>query len=243
MQNNWLTTIKIAHRGLHNEEFPENSLGAFENACKFGFAIELDVQLTRDNHVVVFHDDNLERLCNVKKTIQNSTLSELQEYKLLNSSYTIPTLHEVLALVDKRTPILIELKSSKPRSTIAKHVYSIIKDYPGQLAIKSFNPMEVIWFKKHAPEITRGMLASFLEDINFPRIYKLMIRSLAFYKQAKPHFISYNIFDLPNKYVSRHNVPILTWTITSPTLESEALKIADNIIFENYTPEQSQIGV
>ena len=63
-----LVFTDFAHRGLWNETLPENSMGAFENAVAHGYGIELDVHLSSDGKVMVFHDDTLTRMCGVKKT-------------------------------------------------------------------------------------------------------------------------------------------------------------------------------
>ena len=241
--DNWITTIKIAHRGLHNNIYPENSLGAFENACRMGFAIELDVRKIQDGNIIVFHDDNLQRTCNTDIKVETLISSDLKNYNLFNTNYIIPSLKEVLQLVNGRVPLLIEIKNHNLKHRIAPNIYNIIKDYSGAVAIKSFNPLEVMWFKRHAPHITRGMLACGLNDVKLPRAYKFLVKHLSLYKLTRPHFISYCYRDLPNKYILHKKVPILTWTIHSSITEAQALQLADNIIFEGYTPEQSHIGV
>lgn len=233
----WVCKYKIAHRGLHNDIYPENSLGAFENACKIGVAIELDVRSTIDGTVVVFHDDNLLRMCGVDIAVKDISSKDLSTYKLLDTKYTIPTLLEVLQTVAGKTPIMIEIKPTSKKEHLAEKVYNLIKDYKGDIAIKSFNPLVVTWFRKHANNIPRGMLASLFSDIHLPFIYKLLLKRLSFFKYAKPHFISYNIHDLPSKYLKNKNVPVLAWVVNNNKMEKNALKLADNIIFENYIPE------
>lgn len=68
--DSWLSKQYIAHRGLHNNNFPENSLPSFENAIKHGFAIELDVHLLSDGTVAVFHDDSLKRMTGINGLIK-----------------------------------------------------------------------------------------------------------------------------------------------------------------------------
>ena len=70
---------EYAHRGLHGGDIPENSIAAFENAVKSGFGIELDIQLSRDGEVMVFHDYDLLRM-----TGDSRKLSELTKYELKN---------------------------------------------------------------------------------------------------------------------------------------------------------------
>ncbi|MBE5758238.1 MAG: glycerophosphodiester phosphodiesterase [Clostridiales bacterium] len=237
MTNNWFVKYKLAHRGLHNEKFPENSLPAFQNAIDHNFAIELDVRVSKDGSLVIFHDHNLMRMCSVDLDIKNLTLNEIKSHKLRSSNYTIPTLQEVLELVDGKVPIMIELKPVDKHERIEEKVLAVIKSYQGDLAVKSFNPLTMLWFKKHAPNITRGMLSSYFENTNLPFIYKFLIKRLFLFNRIKPHFISYDLNNLPNKYVKNKKVPILAWTITSIDMEKEALKVADNVIFQDYIPE------
>ena len=240
MRSQWFCKYKLAHRGLHNEFFPENSLGAFENACTYKFAIELDVRILKDGTPVIFHDRNTQRMCSIDKYINEITIDELPNYKLNNSKYSIPTLREVLDLVDGRTPIMIELKPVNKKDKIEEKVYALIKEYKGDIAVKSFNPISMMWYKKHAPEIIRGLLSSSFADVDqLPFIYKQIVRKLRMFRFVKPDFISYSYNDLPNKYVTKRKVPVLAWTITNKESEDIAMQHADNIIFEQYIPDSN----
>jgi len=105
----WLTSTLIAHRGLHNETVPENSMAAFEAAVLAGYTIELDVQLTKDNQVVVLHDNDLNRVFGLDKTIIEMTYEELQAYTILDSDQKIPLLSDVIAMIDDQVPVMIEI--------------------------------------------------------------------------------------------------------------------------------------
>lgn len=239
MRSKWFIKYKLAHRGLHNEKYPENSLGAFQNAIKHNFAIELDVRLLKDNTPVIFHDTNVKRMCGVDKELRKMTMYDLEELRLKDSKYHIPTLNEVLKLVNGQVPIMIELKpvKSNKKNILERTVYNAIANYEGDIAVKSFNPLSMLWFKKNAPEVLRGMLSSYFEHTYMPKIYKFFVKRLALYKKIQPDFISYDFRYLPNKYVQDKKVPIVAWTITSAELEKEAMKNADNVVFERYIPE------
>ena len=101
-----------AHRGLWNaaEGVPENSLPAFARAAEQGYAIELDIQITKDGRIVVFHDDTMKRMCGNEGKISDYTYEELQQFHLGDSTEKIPLLREVLQTVDGRVPLLIEIK-------------------------------------------------------------------------------------------------------------------------------------
>lgn len=243
MTPEWLTTRKITHRGLSNDKLPENSLGAFENAIKYGYPIELDVQIISDGNIIVFHDDTLIRMCNIYKSVYDTKTEDLANHKLLETDYAIPTLTQVLEFIDGKVPLMIEIKTYHHIFALCKKLVEVLKTYKGEFVIVSFNPIALWWLKRHAPEICRGMISSSLKDVSMPKIYKYLIKRLSFFKVCKADFISYDIRDLPNKFVAKKKVPILTWTIKSQEEENSALEIVDNVIFEGYIPSQSHTGV
>ena len=149
----------IAHRGLHGKNVPENSLKAFKLARDAGYTIELDVHLSRDGDIIVFHDDNLLRMTGVNRSIKNCTYAELQSLTLKGTSYKIPTLKQVLDLVDTRVPLLIELKSDVKTGLLEKESMKVLRSYNGKFAVQSFSPNSIYYFKKHYPEVLRGQLS------------------------------------------------------------------------------------
>lgn len=102
----------FAHRGYHCIErgIPENSMAAFRAAIEKGYGIEIDLHLTRDGQLAVFHDDTLERICGQPDTIEDMTFEELKTCRLSGTSEIIPSFHDVLSLVNGKVPLLIELK-------------------------------------------------------------------------------------------------------------------------------------
>ena len=109
----FLTENLIAHRGYHNLKLgiPENSIIAFEKAIQHNYIIELDVHILRDDMVVVFHDDNLDRMTGMNKNIKLTTYNEIKNLNLGNTEYRIPLIEEVLKQINGRVPIIIELKT------------------------------------------------------------------------------------------------------------------------------------
>ena len=234
--NNFLFDKYIAHRGFHNEENPENTIGAFERAINNNYAIELDVQLLKDGTVVVVHDNKLSRLCGVDKYVSNLNLEDIQNLNVLNSKYQIPTLKQVLEFVNGRTPLLIEIKNTLKVGELESKVWEILKNYNGEYAIQSFNPFSLEWFKKNAPNVLRGQLASFFKNEDLSFIKKVLLKKLRLNKLSCPHFISYNAEDLPNRYCNKSNLPVLAWTIRNQEDYLKVIKFTDNIIFEGFEP-------
>ena len=158
--NSWLLTRPIAHRGLHNEEYPENSLGAFQRCIDKNYPIELDVRLLNDNTLVVFHDDTLARMTGIDGYVSQINKEDLKNCKLNKTNFVIPTFREVLDLVDGKVPILIELKTANSSfGPLEKILTDTLTDYTGEYAVQSFNPFSVGWFTEHYPDIIRGQMS------------------------------------------------------------------------------------
>ena len=121
---------KYAHRGLHKDGVPENSLAAFSLACEKGFAMELDVHLSKDKEVMVFHDGSLKRMTGCDKGIHELTYAELSELRLAGTDEKIPTLREVLELVGGKVPLLIELKGESTDTSLCPEVAKLLREYP-----------------------------------------------------------------------------------------------------------------
>lgn len=237
--NSWLVKDYIAHRGLHDDANPENSLGAFAKSIEEGYAIELDVQQIADGTVIVFHDYTLSRATGKDGYTKNLLKSELCDYKLFNTSFCIPTLEEVLALVDGQVPLLIEIKNEGKVGELEKATLNILKKYNGEYAIQSFNPYSLEWFKINAPNVWRGQLSSYFKGENLSFIKKFVLKRMLLNKKVScPNFISYNAQNLPNRHVKFYKkLPLLAWCVRSQTEYMKVVKHCDNIIFENFEPK------
>lgn len=236
-EDKWYLRYKFAHRGLHDKSSPENSMGAFAKAMEKDFAIELDIHKTKDNHIVVFHDDNLQRMCGIDDRIEDLPLAKIQTLSLLGSKEKIPTLNEVLELIDGKVPLLIELKPSDNREEFCKCVFDELKDYTGRYALQSFDPRLLVYFRDKLPGIPRGMLSSCFKTTYAPFPQRVFVKHLFMYKKVNPAFISFDASDLPNKLVTSKKVPVLAWTVRSKTREKDVMQHANSVIFEGYTPD------
>lgn len=243
MDNKWLYTTPIAHRGLHTNNVPENSLIAFKAALEEGYAIELDVQLSKDDQIVVFHDYSLKRMCNLDKKVNELDYKELKKLKLNQTNERIPLLKDVLKLVDGKIPLLIEIKNEKRVGKLEDNVCDLLKDYNGEFAIEAFNPFVLIYIKKTNPQIIRGQLSSSFKNEKMSFIKKLILRNCLLNFLSKPNFIAYNIHDLPNTIASIHKkkIPIIAWTIKSNKDIKNKKKYYDNIIFEKIKPKSQKL--
>jgi glycerophosphoryl diester phosphodiesterase len=107
----WLKDRPVAHRGYHdqNKLVWENTLSAASSAIEAGFAIECDLHYASDGVPVVFHDEDLERLCNLKGDVRERTSQELGLLSVGGTADKIPTLRQLLKLVNGQVPLVIEL--------------------------------------------------------------------------------------------------------------------------------------
>lgn len=224
----FLTGNLIAHRGIHNERIKENTLMAFDKAIMHNMPIELDIQLTCDNVVVVYHDESLRRLIGKNKKIKDLTYDELRSL----ASF-IPTFKETLDFVRGRVPLLIELKSYNKGYKLEEECVKLLDKYNGKFAIQSFKPWSIYWFRKNRRDWIRGQLVTNGYNYNF--ISNIIYRHMLFNVFTKPDFISYNIKGLPNKIIAktRKKDIILGWTVRNDKQLRKYYNYCDNFIVEN----------
>ncbi len=231
----------FAHRGYHNIKLgiPENSLPAFKRALKCGYAIELDLHLTKDRQLIVFHDDNLKRVCNLDATPESLTYEELLKLRLLGTNERIPLFSEVLGLIDGKVPLLVELKVGGTDLSLCPATYEALKDYPGEYLVQSFNPLALGWFKRHAPEVLRGQLSSNMRTSKaaLPSVYKFTLTRLLTNVIARPDFVSYNL-----RYTKRitttlmrrlFGLPYAVWTLRDEKSYRRGRDEFEMVIFED----------
>jgi len=239
MKYKWLTETAFCHRGLHDPDqgLVENSLSAFHAANNRGHGFELDVLLSKDGRAMAFHDVSLKRLTGRPGNIQDFTAAQLGQFNLIASSDHIPSLADVLSAINQSYPVLIEIKGDQNLpNQIAQAVYQDIEHYPGPVAIMSFYPGIISWFKKNAPQITRGLVATSINDGEMPEVFFAVPAQKKLANELAVDFIAYDIKALPNaltEYCRAKKTPVLTWTVRTEALKQKADQYTDNIIYEN----------
>lgn len=229
----WLTEWEYAHRGLHGESIPENSLAGARLAIERGMGIECDIQRSRDDWPMVFHDWDLLRLTGNEGLTEGRTAVELRELRYLDSEEAPAPLIDLLTLVDGRVPLLIEIKSKRGYDVecTCRIVADCLHDYSGPHAVMSFDPRVARWFRHHSPQTCVGLV---MREDKHGYTQKPWQRRLALWI-AKPDFLAYHIAALPSRWVAglrAKGLPILTWTVNSPETRARALQNADALIAE-----------
>lgn len=236
----------LAHRALHDvsEGRPENSRAAMRAAIDHGYGIEIDVQLSADNHAMVFHDYALDRLADSSGPVRGVPAGTLGQTRLKGGDEGIPTLVEVLDLVAGQVPLLIEIKDQDGAmgdniGPLEQATAMALGHYDGPVALMSFNPHSVARMGALCPDIPRGIVTSAYRAADWPlnQPTRDRLRDIPDYDRVGASFISHEVADLDRPRVADLKVQganILCWTVRSPDQEAEARKVAQNITFEGY---------
>lgn len=243
--------VYYAHRGFHDNRLdaPENSLKAFKRAVQKGYGIELDIQLSKDKIPVVFHDFTLDRMCGIKGKVNEYTFAQLQQFKLGSSEERIPSLAQVLELVDGKVPLIVELKIEWTDLSLCPVADALLREYKGIYCVESFNPLGLLWYRKHNKRVMRGQLSdAFAKDKNkkLQGILYWALENLLFNFLTKPDFIAYNYRFYRNKsraicrYV--YGGLAVAWTIRSQEDLKQRQEDFDLFIFDSFTPEEKTMN-
>ena len=214
----FLKSDLIAHRGLHSNEILENTISSFIRAIDKNYIIELDIHILSDKTIVVYHDYNLKRLTGVNKIIETLTYAQLSKIKI-KKRYLIPTLKQVMHIVNGKVPILIEIKDLNSNSEFEEELVKVLDNYTGKFAIQSINPFVIDWFYKNRKDYVIGLVI--LNKLNYKALKKYI---------NKVDFISINKKYLPLK----SKKVIIGWTINNKDELEKYKELADNFICENF---------
>lgn len=232
--------VKWAHRGLHDMEqgIVENSMSAFQRAVEEGFGIELDVHLTRDKKLVVFHDDTFDRICGVPGCVEKTDYSVMEQYRLAGTEDGIPLLQDVLAMVDGKVPLLIEVKLPDTNLEVCRVLAKELEGYKGSYMVQSFNCLVLRWMKKYRASVPRGQLsANLTKSESKPHFFfRFCVKYLLSNWICRPDFISYKWADRrnPGLWVNKvlFRTPSAAWTLHGDGDLSAARGQFDMYIFE-----------
>lgn len=215
----------IAHRGLHNNYIVENTLLAFLKAVEKDYAVELDIRLLKDGTVVVYHDIDLKRLTGINKLIESCTLKDISNIKI-NEKYYIPTLEQVLKLINGKVPIYIDVKGNIGNYKLEEKLLDLLKEYRGEIFIQSFNPKTIRWLRKKEPKYKYGLIT-----LSYPQ-YNILKK---IFIHLQVDFIACYLENVSNKRLQklRKNKILIGWTIKKQSEFEKYDPFVDKIICEN----------
>lgn len=215
----------IAHRGLHNNYIVENTLLAFLKAVEKDYAVELDIRLLKDGTVVVYHDIDLKRLTGINKLIESCTLKDISNIKI-NEKYYIPTLEQVLKLINGKVPIYIDVKGNIGNYKLEEKLLDLLKEYRGEIFIQSFNPKTIRWLRKKEPKYKYGLIT-----LSYPQ-YNILKK---IFIHLQVDFIACYLENVSNKRLQklRKNKILIGWTIKKQSEFEKYDPFVDKFICEN----------
>ena len=234
----------FAHRGYFDNEhgIPENSLAAFHRARAHGYGVEPDVQLTNDGEVVVFHDDDLKRMCGSDGHVYDYSLARLRQFRLLRTPEQIPLFADVLRELGGM-PVICEIKvpAGQDFRPICEKAAVLIDGYKGDICVESFDPQAVQWFRHNRPQLIRGQLTmNFYKEPGYSFPMKVAMSELLVNLLGRPDFIAYGADTketLGLKICRSFHPMMVAWTVTSQPQQDTLMKQYDTVIFEGYRAE------
>ncbi len=243
----WLTSRPIAHRGLHSPEtgIVENTLAAARKAIAKGYAIECDVQRTKDGEAIVFHDDTLERLTLAEGRLDGLDARDIGKIAFRNSDQRIVSLRALLDEVAGRVPVIVELKGGFDGDMrLAERAIAVIADYSGPVALKSFDPAPMAHLRAKGVTCPLGQVAeASYAPADWPELSETQRTALLEwrdYPSVEPDFLSWNAADLPHAVpmLCRKGIgmPVMTWTVRSASEQVRVAPWTDQIVFEGFEP-------
>jgi len=221
----WLPGYAYAHRGLHDERVPENSLPAFAAAMELGLGVECDIRKSSDGRAIVFHDAELDRLTGRSGPLVARTVGELTRITLGQTQATIPTLNDTLDLIAGKVPLLLELKTdrNRPVSPLCRAVRRDLEGYVGLVGVMSFDPRVPQWFAHKLPGIARGLVMT--EEGARTLLARFRLRRMI--GQSRAQFVALDVRDLPSSIAARcarRAMPLASWTVRSAAQLETALE-------------------
>jgi glycerophosphoryl diester phosphodiesterase len=244
----WLIARPVAHRGLHDRArgIIENMPGAMHAAIAGNFSIEVDVQLTADGEAMVHHDDELGRLTEGSGPLRAKTAAELKAVTFKDTSERMMSLGDLLALVDGRVGLVIEIKSHFDGDRqLVRRTAELLRTYRGPAAWMSFDPDQVFAMREIASEIPRGITAQRTYDdgewLTLTKAQRDGMLHLRHAFRTRPHFVSYWVRQLPAPapWIARNlfGCALITWTVRTPEQVAITRRHADQMTFEGFIPE------
>ncbi len=234
-----------AHRGLHGNGVPENSLAAFRLAKEAGYGMELDVHLLRDGDLAVMHDSELMRTTGCTGRLEDLTADQLADYRLEQTEERIPLFPQVLELIQGEVPLIIELKAARGVKIhdLCTNTCKLLEEYHGLYCLESFDPRCIRWLKKNRPDVLRGQLTENYfksKTSTLPWFLKFILKHQMLNFLTMPDFIAYRYDDrlTVSNVICRNlwKLQGVSWTLVNQNAFDTAVSEEWIPIFEGFRP-------
>jgi glycerophosphoryl diester phosphodiesterase len=212
-------TLTVAHRG--NTSFipyaPENTLAAYEFAWKMGAdSIEVDVQSTKDGELVIMHDDTVDRTTNGSGRVEDMTLAEIKELKVISynkdvPNQHIPTFREALSFLKGKTMIYVDIKTTDiarlveeiQQEDMIDSCYLLIYSVAEGCAARSQNAFVSLLAAVHTKDEAQEFIDALSPIVMFEMLYEDIKPDVADFihsKGIKIHMDALGEFDIMGKF-------------------------------------------
>lgn len=228
-EDHWLLNFngkknQIHHRGIVDSSLREHSKEAFERCVELSKVIEFDVVRFEDR-IICYHSDSISNHLGQKKSISEK----------LNIKDAL-TLKEILTIVDGKVPIIIDIKDfSIFGREFEDEIMNALKDYKGEFAVQSFNPLVIMYFKNMYPQVVRGQVGHSLNGLKQLRKVVLTVVNFCLFYQGRPDYIVYDLD--PNVYLLSKFNNVLGLPVIGYTATCEEDIIAYSRFFDNFLVE------
>ena len=231
----WLREVPLAHRGLHGDGIPENSLAAFAAAAAAGVGVELDVHCARDGVPVVVHDPHVPTGDGRRRRVADLDAAALGALRLDGTDQGVPRLDDALAVLTD-VPVMVEVKSLRVGTgRLEVAVAAALARHRGPLCVASFNPRSLTWFRHNFPGVPRAQTAGLLAEVPMPTVLRWSLRTLRWLRAVQPAAVSYELAGLQDSAVQAYRSAggtVVAWTVTTTSELHHARRYADNVVFE-----------
>lgn len=230
---------RFAHRGLHDDSRPRNSLPAIVAAADAGYGIEFDVHLSSDGVPFISHDPDTLADTGTHLLIGATRAAELRGLTFSDTTVPLATLDDVIGHVPATTPLLVEVKPTRRVGETLRAVTDRLAGRASTVAVQSFQPSVVHAVRRHHPAFAAGQLAEAANG-RMPLYEQWYWRTLVSNAWVRPHFLAVYLSALTEPAVrfwrERLDIPVLGWTVTDQPEADLCRRAGAGMIFERVRP-------
>lgn len=242
--NYWIVDKYIAKNGQVTPDLFPNTLSAYTESIKKGYALCIPVHILDDDNIVCFSHKNISKVVpTTSGYLNNFALKDLKEVSLNEKNEKVPTLEETLDHIANKTPIIIEICNEGMIGKFEDKVLSLLQKYINKhnchnnIAIMSINPYSLQYCYQQFPYITRILKSGIFTEKLFGSIPTKLLKNLKLYKITFADFISYSAELLPSRICSKYKpVGVLAYNVINQNQYIKVAPYCDNIIFSHFKP-------
>lgn len=206
----------ITHRGIYNNiTIYENSIESIMYSIKNNLSVSIEIRMTKDKEIIVFNDEEMKRLIKLKDNVNTITKEELNYI----SQYYVPTLKEILKMINNKVPIILNIKEDN--KIFRNKLIDILNTYNGNIALHSMNIEAIKYYKK------KEYIVGLIIDENVNNAYLEKDIDVDFLT------IKYNLIDKVKANMLKRKYYIIGYTLDKREDVEYYIKMYNNLIIDN----------